>query len=297
MQKIAVAMNPGCCGDFQPSLRYPSKCVSGSSPREWSPTDRIGAQLGGYDQDQADRGRQCLPCRTRPQPRRLHRALLPATSARNILDVVVEAARQSAASTPRVHFVIAEDTAEKPRLFQNCAICPMFISCCCEPEERLRTPQFGGPPCTAAIKRRHRSRAAVETRRHARKRQRRACDSRSRHRIVRSVANTAILVPAGDSRAMAREIGDFGGEGNPPGAWRRLQTAAKIFDREISLAKFAAILGGHASRDPGAVIPKRRHGRPCGIPEARAHPRGNASRAKPLFPSDVHFVITGAQTA
>jgi hypothetical protein len=70
--------------------------------------------------------------------------------AKQSLDVVVEAARQLAGSH-RVHFVIAGDGPEKPRLVETCATYAMFISCRCSarlgfwppraPIRRLAKPQ------------------------------------------------------------------------------------------------------------------------------------------------------------
>ena len=63
------------------------------------------------------------------------------------------------------------------------------------------------------------------------------------------LSSPAILVPAGDSVAMAREIGSLVAEGKHPalGDGHKL---AQSFDRETCLAKFCSLLEG--SGDQGA---------------------------------------------
>jgi colanic acid biosynthesis glycosyl transferase WcaI len=62
------------------------------------------------------------------------------------------------------------------------------------------------------------------------------------------LSGTTILVPAGDSVAMAREIGILVAEGKHPalGDGRKL---AQSFDREACLAKFCALLDGTTEQD------------------------------------------------
>jgi len=64
------------------------------------------------------------------------------------------------------------------------------------------------------------------------------------------LSGTAILVPAGDSVAMAREIGILAAEGEHPalGDGRKL---AQLFDRETCLAKFCALLDGTSDQVAG----------------------------------------------
>lgn len=170
--------------------------------------------------------------------------------AKQSLDVVVEAARPLA-GTPHVHFVIAGDGPEKMRLMENCAGLPNVHFLPLQPEERLCEllnladlhvlPQArgaadlvlpsklggmlaSGKPVLAT--------ADVDT------------------ELFEVLQGTAILVPAGDSLAMAREIGILAAEGTHPelGDGRKL---AQIFDREVSLSKFALLLGQQSSQRAG----------------------------------------------
>ena len=166
--------------------------------------------------------------------------------AKQSLDVVVEAARQLA-STPRVHFVIAGDGPEKPRLVQNCAILPNVHFLPLQPEERLCEllnladlhvlPQSSGAADLVLPSKLGGMLASGKPV---------LATADADTELFEVLYGTAILVPAGDSRAMAREIGILAREGSHPalGDGRKL---AQIFDRENSLAKFAAFLRGQVS--------------------------------------------------
>ncbi len=171
--------------------------------------------------------------------------------AKQSLDVVVEAARQLA-TAPRVHFVIAGDGPEKPRLVQNCAILPNVHFLPLQPEERLCEllnladlhvlPQSSGAADLVLPSKLGGMLASGKPV---------LATADKDTELFEVLHSTAILVPAGDSRAMAREIEILAREGSHPalGDGRKL---AQIFDREISLASFAALLRGQVS--PGTDV-------------------------------------------
>ena len=170
--------------------------------------------------------------------------------AKQSLDVVVEAARQLA-TTPRVHFVITGDGPEKPRLVQNCAILPNVHFLPLQPEERLCEllnladlhvlPQSSGAADLVLPSKLGGMLASGKP----------VLATAEATELFEVLHGTAILVPAGDSRAMAREIEILAREGSHQaiGDGRKL---AQIFDREISLARFAAFLRGQVG--PGTEV-------------------------------------------
>jgi len=161
------------------------------------------------------------------------------------------------------------------------------------------------------------------------------CSSRPMRepKLFEVLSGTAILVPAGDSVAMAREIGILVAEGTHPalGDGRKL---AHSFDREACLRNFARLSTGPAikardsaprspepPRNPLPPIPYPWSANiPQPVPSNRAHRRARRKVVQPnkllrqfqtpgsphaamrralnrAFPSKVHLVLIGAQTA
>ena len=162
------------------------------------------------------------------------------------LDVVLEAARQLA-GVRHVHFVIAGDGPEKQRLMQSCAILPNVHFLPLQPEERLCEllnladlhvlPQSSGAADLVLPSKLGGMLASGKPV---------LATADAGTELFDVLNGTAILVPSGDSEAMAREIGILVAEGKPI---RRLETAAsspQTFDRETCLAKFCALLHGSA---------------------------------------------------
>jgi colanic acid biosynthesis glycosyl transferase WcaI len=170
--------------------------------------------------------------------------------AKQSLDVVVEAARQLA-GTPRVHFVIAGDGPEKMRLMENCASLPNVHFLPLQPEERLCEllnladlhvlPQARGAADLVLPSKLGGMLASGKPV---------LATADADTELFEVLQGTAILVPAGDSVAMAREIGILAADGTHPelGDGRKL---AQIFDREVSLSKFALLLDRQSSQGAG----------------------------------------------
>jgi colanic acid biosynthesis glycosyl transferase WcaI len=170
--------------------------------------------------------------------------------AKQALDVVVDAARQLA-GTPRVHFVIAGDGPEKQRLMQGCAGLPRVHFLPLQPEERLCEllnladlhvlPQARGAADLVLPSKLGGMLASGKPV---------LATADAGTELFDVLQGTAILVPAGDSAAMAREIGLLaaGGSHRAIGDGRRL---AQIFDRDVALAKFAYLLGDPSGQAAG----------------------------------------------
>jgi colanic acid biosynthesis glycosyl transferase WcaI len=170
--------------------------------------------------------------------------------AKQALDVLIGAARELT-SKAHVHFVIAGEGPEKPRLMHLCADLPNVHFLPLQPEERLCEllnsanlhvlPQSRGaadlvlPSKLAAMLASGKPVLAT-------------ADAGTE--LFEMLSGTAILVPAGDSMAMAREIGILAASGKHPalGDGRRL---AEAFDRQICLAKFRAFLDGTTGHGAG----------------------------------------------
>jgi colanic acid biosynthesis glycosyl transferase WcaI len=167
--------------------------------------------------------------------------------AKQALDLVVEAARRLAHRT-NVHFVIAGEGPEKPRLLQSCADLPAVHFLPLQPEERLCEllnlanlhvlPQARG---TADLVLPSKLGGMLASGKPV------LATADAGTELFEVLNGTAILVPAGDSEAMAREIGILAATGTHPalGDGRKL---AKTFDQDVSLAKFLALVRGIPSQ-------------------------------------------------
>jgi glycosyltransferase involved in cell wall biosynthesis len=170
--------------------------------------------------------------------------------AKQALDVVVDAARQLA-GTPRVHFIIAGDGPEKQRLVQGCAGLPRVHFLPLQPEERLCEllnladlhvlPQARGAADLVLPSKLGGMLASGKPV---------LATADTGTELFDVLQGTAILVPAGDSAAMAREIGLLAAGGSHP-AIGDGRTLAQIFDRDVALAKFASLLVGPSGQAAG----------------------------------------------
>lgn len=172
------------------------------------------------------------------------------------LDVVLDAARQLA-NEPHVHFVIAGEGPEKPRLMRCSADLPRVHFLPLQPEERLCQllnladlhvlPQSRGAADLVLPSKLGGMLASGKPV---------LVTADAGTELFDVLNGTAILVPAGDSEAMAREIGALAANGSHPalGDGRKL---AQSFDRDICLAKFCAFLtkSGHEGAKIGAAEP------------------------------------------
>lgn len=161
--------------------------------------------------------------------------------AKQALGVVADAARLLN-GMKRVHFVIAGEGPEKARLIESCAGLPNVHFLPLQPEERLcellnladlhLLPQLSGaadlvlPSKLGGMLASGKPVLAT------------ADQGTELHEVLKG---TAILVPAGDAAAMAREIAYLANKGTHPGLGdgRKL---AQIFDRDHCLAQFRALL-------------------------------------------------------
>ncbi len=167
------------------------------------------------------------------------------------LDVVLAAARRLA-GVRHVHFVIAGDGPEKKRLMQSCADLPNVHFLPLQPEERLCEllnlanlhvlPQSRGAADLVLPSKLGGMLASGKPV---------LVTADAGTELYEVLNGTAILVPSGDSEAMAREIGILVAEGDHPalGDGRKL---AAVFDRETCLARFCALL--HLSARQGAGV-------------------------------------------
>jgi colanic acid biosynthesis glycosyl transferase WcaI len=169
--------------------------------------------------------------------------------AKQALGVVLDAARQLA-GVAHVHFVIAGDGPEKQHLMQSYAGLPNVHFLPLQPEERLCEllnlanlhvlPQSRGAADLVLPSKLGGMLASGKPV---------LATADAGTELFEVLSGTAILVPAGDSVAMAREIGILVAEGKHPalGDGRKL---AQSFDREACLTKFCSLLEGN--RDQGA---------------------------------------------
>ena len=161
--------------------------------------------------------------------------------AKQALGVVLDAARLLT-SMAHVHFVFAGDGPEKPHLMQGCADLPRMHFLPPQPEERLCEllnladlhvlPQSRGAADLVLPSKLGGMLASGKPV---------LATADAGTELFEVLSGTAILVPAGDSSAMAREIGILAAGGWHPalGDGRQL---AHAFDREVSLEKFCALL-------------------------------------------------------
>ncbi|MCI0600362.1 MAG: WcaI family glycosyltransferase [Beijerinckiaceae bacterium] len=162
--------------------------------------------------------------------------------AKQALGMMLDAARQLA-EWPGVHFVLAGDGAEKDRLIASSTDLPNVHFLPLQPEERLcdllnlanlhLLPQSSGaadlvlPSKLGGMLASGKPVLAT------------ADAGTELHDVLHG---TAILVPAGDTSALAREIGVLAAKGWHP-ALGDSRTLARSFDQEVCLAQFAALLG------------------------------------------------------
>jgi colanic acid biosynthesis glycosyl transferase WcaI len=169
--------------------------------------------------------------------------------AKQALEIVLGAARQLT-DLPQVHFVIAGDGPEKQRLMQSCTALSTVHFLPLQPEQRLCEllnladmhvlPQLSGAADLVLPSKLGGMLASGKPV---------LATADSGTELYDVLNGTAILVPAGDSSAMAREIRKFVAEGAHPslGDGRQL---AQSFARETCLAKFRSYLA--ETRDQGA---------------------------------------------
>ena len=173
--------------------------------------------------------------------------------AKQALDVVIEAARQLANSN-RLHFIIAGDGPEKHRLMKNSADLPNVHFLPLQSEERLCEllnladlhvlPQSRGAADLVLPSKLGGMLASGKPV---------LVTADAGTELFEVLSGTAILVAAGDSTAMAREIAILAAGGKHPalGDGRKL---AEMFDQESCLAKFCALVDGTSSQDTGVGV-------------------------------------------
>lgn len=161
--------------------------------------------------------------------------------AKQALDVVLDAAYKLA-DMPQVHFVIAGDGPEKQRLMQACVDLKTVHFLPLQPEQRLCEllnladlhvlPQSSGAADLVLPSKLGGMLASGKPV---------LATADTGTELYEVLSGTAILVPAGDSKAMAREIRILAADGQHPalGDGRKL---AQSFARETCLAKFCSYL-------------------------------------------------------
>jgi colanic acid biosynthesis glycosyl transferase WcaI len=170
--------------------------------------------------------------------------------AKQALGVVLDTARRLAGMA-HVHFVITGDGPEKQRLMQSSADLPNVHFLPLQPEERLCEllnlanlhvlPQSRGAADLVLPSKLGGMLASGKPV---------LVTADAGTELFEVLSGTAILVPAGDSVAMAREIGILVAEGTHPalGDGRKL---AHSFDREACLSKFCSLIDGTGDQGAG----------------------------------------------
>ncbi|MCI0467475.1 MAG: glycosyltransferase, partial [Beijerinckiaceae bacterium] len=173
-----------------------------------------------------------------------------AFGAKQSLGLVAEAARQLT-HLPNVHFVLAGDGPEKQRLIAGAAGLANVHFLPLQPEEKLcellnladlhLLPQAQGAADLVLPSKLGGMLASGKPV---------LATADAGTELYELLEGTAILVPSGDSAAMAREIGVLAELGSHPalGDGRAL---AQSFDRELCLAQFAAFLGLAGGQNAG----------------------------------------------
>ncbi len=165
-----------------------------------------------------------------------------AFGAKQSLGIVVYAAQQLA-GLPHVHFVLAGDGPEKQRLVKSSAGLPNVHFLPLQPEEKLcellnladlhLLPQGSGAADLVLPSKLGGMLASGKPV---------LATADAGTELYEVLEGTAILVPAGDSAGMAREIGVLAAQGWHP-ALGDSRSLARSFDREVCLAQFAELLG------------------------------------------------------
>jgi colanic acid biosynthesis glycosyl transferase WcaI len=170
--------------------------------------------------------------------------------AKQALDVVIEAARQLA-NSDHLHFIIVGDGPEKQRLMKDSTDLPNVHFLPLQSEERLCEllnladlhvlPQSRGAADLVLPSKLGGMLASGKPV---------LVTADAGTELFEVLSGTAILVAAGDSAAMAREIAILAAEGKHPalGDGRKL---AEMFDQESCLAEFCALLDGTSGQDTG----------------------------------------------
>ncbi len=178
--------------------------------------------------------------------------------AKQALEIIVEAARRLAGK-PNLHFVIAGDGPEKRRLVQACQDLPNVHFLPLQPEARLCEllnladlhvlPQSRGAADLVLPSKLGGMLASGKPV---------LATADAGTELFEVLNGTAILVPAGDSAAVAAEISRLCADGAHPalGDGRRL---AQIFEREICLKQFRACLA--APKDGAEALVAAQDGR------------------------------------